>query len=63
MKGYNTVKEIAETNGVTPMAVYHWIKQGLPYKTERIIGKKARKVIKQCDVEKFLSLTPMEDGD
>ena len=52
-----TVKEIAEMFGVTKAGVYYWIKEGLPYQEERVIGIKPRKVIDPQDVKDFLKLT------
>jgi len=52
-----TVKEIAELYGVTDMGVRTWIKKGLPYTIEKVIGIKPRKVINPEDVKKFLNLT------
>lgn len=48
-----TVKETAEKYGVTTMAVRLWIKDGLKYKTEKIIGIKPRMIIDPKDVEKY----------
>lgn len=45
-----SVLETAELFGVHKTAVYLWIKQGLPYKTEKTIRKKPRKVINPNDV-------------
>lgn len=51
-----SVAEIAEQFGVTTMGVRYWISKGLPFKTEKIIGRKKRKVIDPDDVYKFLGI-------
>ena len=56
-KKYLTVKEISETLGVSKVAVYQWLKEGLPHKKERTIGKKEYVVATIKDVEKHLKLT------
>lgn len=56
MREKKTVSEIAKMYNVTTMAVRHWIKKGLPYTTERVIGVKPRMVINPDDVKKFLGL-------
>jgi len=43
--------------GVTRAGVYYWLKEGLPYEKERVLGIKERKVIDPKDVEEFLKLT------
>lgn len=55
-KNLYTVAEIAEQFGVTTMAVRHWIKKGLPYEIEKVIGIKPRMVIDPEEVKKFLGL-------
>jgi transposase-like protein len=50
------VQEIANEFGVTTMAVYLWIRKGLPYDTKKEIGKKEYKVIDPNDVYKFLRI-------
>lgn len=57
MKDKKTVAEIAKLFGVTTMGVRTWLKKGLPYKTEKVIGIKPRMVINPEDVKKFLKLT------
>ena len=52
-----TVQETAEARGVTKMAVYHWLSNGLPFTLRREIGKKEHKVIDPNDVDDFLNLT------
>lgn len=52
-----TVQEIADMYGVTHVAVRQWIKKGLSYETEKVIGIKPRMIIDPNDVEKFLNLT------
>jgi len=49
-----TVEEIAKIFGVTGMGVRTWIKKGLPYKIEKVVGIKPRMVIDVEDVKKFL---------
>ena len=45
-----TVQEIADMFGVSHVAVRNWIKGGLPYKKEKVIGIKARMIIDPTDV-------------
>ena len=52
-----TVQQIADRFGVTKQAVYRWIRHGLAYKKERVIGRKERKVIDPANVVTFLRLT------
>ena len=49
--------QIAKRFCVTKQAVYYWIKHGLPYKTERVVGRRERKVIDPASVAAFLKLT------
>ena len=56
-KEYKTIKEIAKIFGVTTMGVRYWLSKGLKFKTEKIIGIKPRKVIREKDVKDFLNLT------
>lgn len=56
MKERKTVSEIAKMYNVTTMGVRHWIKKGLPYEIEKVIGIKPRMVIDPNDVEEFLNL-------
>lgn len=49
-----TVREIAEMYGVTVTAVRYWLKQGLDYEYEKVIGVKPRKVIDPKDVDEFI---------
>jgi hypothetical protein len=63
MKDYKTVKEIAQMYGVTTSGVRYWISKGLPFKVEKVVGVKPRKVIHPDDVPVFLGLTERrEDG-
>lgn len=55
-----TVQETADQRGVTTMAVYHWIKNGLKTSTRKVIGKKQHIVIDPKDVDDFLNLTEGE---
>lgn len=48
-----TVQEIANLYGVTRMAVYNWIKDGLPYKKEKICGIKPYYIIDPDDVDAY----------
>ena len=57
MSNKKTVMEIAMLFGVTDPAVRIWLKKGLPYEVERVLGLRPRKVIDPADVEKFLNLT------
>ena len=52
-----TVKEISEMFGVTTMGVRYWVKNGLKYKIEKVIGIKPRIVIDPKDVIEFLGIT------
>jgi len=56
-----TVKEIAEIFGVSIPGVYLWVRNGLPHKKERIVGRKKRIVIDPKDVVNFLELTNEEE--
>jgi len=56
MNKMKTVREIAEDYQVTEIAVRKWLKKGLPYKIEKVIGIKPRIVIDPKDVEQFLKL-------
>jgi len=56
MEEMKTVEEIAKIYNVTSMGVRTWIKKGLPYKIEKVIGIKPRIVIDVKDVEKFLKI-------
>uniref|UniRef100_A0A6H1ZDU9 Putative DNA binding, helix-turn-helix domain containing protein n=1 Tax=viral metagenome TaxID=1070528 RepID=A0A6H1ZDU9_9ZZZZ len=49
-----TVAEICKIYGVTDPCVRIWIKKGLPYKIEKVVGIKPRMVIQIEDVEKFM---------
>ena len=48
-----TIQEIAEKFGVTHMAVRLWIKKGLPFQKEKIIGTKTRMIVDPKDVVEF----------
>ncbi len=61
MKDKKTVLEIARLFGVTDPAVRIWIKKGLPYEMEKVLGLRPRKVIDPQDVENFLNLTKKKD--
>ena len=56
MNEIKTVEEIAKAYGVTSMAVRFWIKKGLPYKIEKVIGIKPRIVIETKNVDNFLKI-------
>ena len=56
MESYKTVKEIANEFGVTNTSVRNWIKSGLKYKTEKVVGVKPRMVIRPSDVRRHLGL-------
>lgn len=45
-----TVKEIAKQFNVTTMSVRYWIKDGLPFKKEKVVGVKTRIIINPNDV-------------
>lgn len=55
-----TVSEIAKMFGVSTTGVRHWIKKGLPFTTEKVIGIKPRMVINPIDVYDFLGLGEQE---
>jgi hypothetical protein len=57
MEKYLSVFETAKERGVTPMAVRYWLKHGLKYSKERVIGKKEYIIINPKDVDTFLNLT------
>jgi predicted DNA-binding protein YlxM (UPF0122 family) len=48
-----SVQEISKMYGVTKAAVYLWIKSGLPFELQKIVGVKTRKIIDVKDVEQF----------
>jgi excisionase family DNA binding protein len=52
-----TVQEAADFFNVSRTAVYNWLKAGLPYAEEKVIGVKKRKKIETEDVYKFLQVT------
>ena len=47
-----TVREIAERFGVGETAVYNWMKDGLLFTMEKVIGVKPRALIDPEDVHK-----------
>jgi hypothetical protein len=51
-----TVQEIADEFEVTKSGVYYWLREGLPFEIEKVIGVKPRKVIDPSDVYKFLGI-------
>lgn len=52
-----TAKEIADIYQVTVQAVYYWVRNGLPFQKERVLGIRERITFKLKDVEKFLNLS------
>lgn len=48
-----TVQETADRFGVTINSVYNWMKDGLPYTIEKVIGIKTRAIIDPSDVKKY----------
>lgn len=48
-----TVSEIADMFGVSKVSVRNWLKAGLPFKKEKVIGIKTRTIINPDDVKKF----------
>lgn len=50
-----TVKDVCKIYNITKRSVYNWIKEGLPYKQEKVIGKKTYMIIDQNDIDKFHS--------
>lgn len=48
-----TVQGIADKFGVSGVAVRNWLKDGLPYKLEKIIGRKTRIIIDVADVYNY----------
>lgn len=59
-----TVKEVSEYMGVTRVAVYNWIKNGLTGETEKVMGVKPRLVFTKKDLMDFFqfdSLKQLED--
>lgn len=55
-KKYIPVSEIAKMFGVSKMGVKYWLDKGLKFKTEKIVGRKVRKIISPEDVKEFLKL-------
>ena len=51
-----TVQQIADKFEVTKSGVYYWVREGLPFEIEKVIGVKPRKVIDPSDVYKFLGI-------
>ena len=56
MEELKTILEISKQFNVSTMGVRYWIKKGLKYKTEKVIGLKPRIVINPKDVDKFLNI-------
>ena len=56
MNEHKTVPEIAEMYNVHRQAVYLWLRKGLPFKVEKVVGIKPRKVILPADVDEFLKI-------
>ena len=56
MKKMYTVAEVAEHFGLTTMAVRHWIANGLPTETEKVIGMKPRMVMDLDVVYQFIGV-------
>jgi transposase-like protein len=54
MEEFKTVSQVAKDYNVTDMAVRNWIKKGLKFKIEKVIGVKPRKIISTKDVKNFL---------
>ena len=52
-----TAKEISDMYQVTVQAVYYWVRNGLPFQKERVLGIRERITFKLKDVEKFLNLS------
>ena len=48
-----TVRELADLYNVTTVTIRNWLKDGLPYDYEKIIGIRTRMVINEKDVEKY----------
>lgn len=57
------VIEIAEKYGVTKMAVYGWIKDGLPYETAYRPGRKPYSIINVDDVEDYIELKKLKQSE
>ncbi|HSW57587.1 MAG TPA: helix-turn-helix domain-containing protein [Dehalococcoidales bacterium] len=51
-----TAQEVADIYKIAPHSVYYWVRKGLPFQEERVIGRKLRKVFKMSEVESFLKL-------
>lgn len=47
------VKEIATMFGVSGVTVRRWLNDGLPYKLEKIIGRRTRIIIDVADVYNY----------
>ena len=53
---YISIQKISNNFKVSEVAVRKWVKKGLPHRKEKIIGRRARIVIRKSDVKKFLKL-------
>ena len=61
---YLPVSEITKKYSVTKGAVYNWIKDGnIPCKTEKIIGRRARKIVDIDALESYLNVGIREEGN
>ncbi len=54
MNDLKSVREVAEIYNVTESAVRKWIKKGLEYKTEKVIGIRPRMIFNLDDIDNFL---------
>ena len=53
------IKEIASMFGVTETGVRIWIRKGLPYDIEKVIGIKPRMIIAPSSVKEYLHNTKL----
>ncbi len=49
-----TIKQVADHYGVSYMAVRNWVKDGLPYTVQKVVGLKPRMMLDMDDVGEYL---------
>lgn len=59
-----TTNQVAEMFGVTPCAVYKWVKAGLPHKWVKVAGKRSFRVFNPREIVEHRGFThaPKEIG-
>jgi len=50
-----TVYEAAKKYKVTPLTIRNWIKDGVPFEVEKVIGIRPRMKVNTDDIEKYLN--------